>query len=82
MDQRREAQRRASAAYRQRVLNGADAAEFTERFRTYAKESARRRYQTNEIYRDTKKAAGRMRYYYDDSYGQFLLAIRNLFKEK
>lgn len=82
MDRRREAQRRASAAYRQRVLDSPNAAEFTERFRTYAKESARRRYQTDEMYRETKKAAGRLRYYYDDSYGQFLLAIRKLFKEK
>lgn len=78
---KRDARRKASAAYRQRVLDGPDAAEYAQRFRDYAADSARRRYQRDDAYREQKKYDAKMYYYYDNSYGQFLLSLRKLFVE-
>jgi hypothetical protein len=84
-----EAQKRASAKYRAKILAGLNsdmgsrdhvrAVEFANRLRGYAAKSARNRYENDLDYAEQKRVTCRLAAYYNNDDGKFLLAVRRLF---
>lgn len=84
-----EAQKRASQKYIRKVLAGLDsemgsfehqrAVAFMEKRREYARRASKKMYDQNLDARQRILARVKSNYYYDESDGKFLLAVRRLF---